>query len=90
MCNHCNTNDVKHQFDQYEKDKSRYFIIIVALSTALILSLAYIFYLTYQNSQYDYIEYTYTQSTTDGDNHVNLNVGGNADGGSESNCKGKN
>lgn len=74
MCNNCNNDADKYRLiaEQAEKEKNRYFVIIIALIVALIISLIYIFYRTFKDSQFDIIEYSQCSET--GDNHINVNI----------------
>lgn len=78
MCNNCNNDVDKYRLiaEQAEREKNRYFVIIITLIVALIISLIYIVYRTFQDSQYDYVEYT--QESQTGDNYLNVNI--NKDG----------
>lgn len=88
MCNNCNNDIDKYRLiaEQAEKEKSRYFVIIIALIVALIISLIYIFYRTFKDSQFDYVEYT--QESQTGDNYLNVNI--NKDGATDGKSDGKN
>lgn len=77
MCHFCRSEDIEYYrliAERAEKEKGRLIVVVIALMILLIVSIAIIAYMIYDNSQYDYIYYN--QDTVTGDNKIIISKDG--------------